>query len=127
MNASGAAAGVGLLSAASWGGSDFIGGFGSRRAPALLVVISGHFVTLLILLAVCGGMHLPLPGRAPLLYAALGGFEGAFALALFYRALAMGAMGLTAAITGLLTALVPVLFSMVHDGLPTALSAAGLA
>ncbi len=127
MNASGAAAGVGLLSAASWGGSDFVGGFGSRRAPVLLIVVSGHFVTLLILLALCTGMHLPLPSHVPLFYAALGGFEGAFALALFYRALAMGAMGLTAAITGLLTALVPVLFSMVHDGLPTALSAAGLA
>jgi drug/metabolite transporter (DMT)-like permease len=127
VNPSGAAAGVGLLSAASWGGSDFIGGLGSRRAPVLLIVISGHFVTLLILLALCAGIHLPLPARASLFYAALGGFEGAFALALFYRALAMGAMGLTAAITGLLTALVPVLFSMMHDGLPTALSAAGLA
>jgi drug/metabolite transporter (DMT)-like permease len=126
VNPSGAAAGVGLLSAASWGGSDFFGGFGSRRAPVLLIVISGHFVTLLLLIAICTGMHLPIPGRAPLLYAALGGFEGAFALALFYRALAMGAMGLTAAITGLLTALVPVLFSMMHDGLPTALSATGL-
>ena len=38
----------------------------------------------------------------------LGGFEGSLALAIFYRALAMGAMGLTAALTGLLTALVPV-------------------
>jgi hypothetical protein len=44
------------------------------------------------------------------------------ALALFYRALAMGAMGLTAALTGLLTALVPVLFSIAHDGLPTPLA-----
>ena len=35
-------------------------------------------------------------------------------------------MGLTAALCGLLTALVPVLFSMIHDGLPTPLVAAGL-
>jgi drug/metabolite transporter (DMT)-like permease len=38
----------------------------------------------------------------------------------------MGAMGLTAALCGLLTALIPVLFSMIHDGLPTPLVAAGL-
>ena len=63
----------------------------------------------------------------PLLYAAVGGFEGSLALAIFYRALAMGAMGLTAALTGLLTALVPVLFSLVHEGLPSARTAAGLA
>ena len=39
----------------------------------------------------------------------------------------MGAMGLTAALTGLLTALVPVAFSILHDGLPTPLTAIGLA
>jgi drug/metabolite transporter (DMT)-like permease len=114
------------MSAASWGGSDFIGGLGARRAPALLVVASGHFVTLIVLLAVCIGTHLAIPGRRDLIFSAVGGFEGAIGLALFYRALAMGAMGLTAALTGLLTALVPVLFSLIHDGLPTPLTAAGL-
>jgi drug/metabolite transporter (DMT)-like permease len=120
-------AGFGLASAATWGGSDFVGGLGARRAPALLVVISGHVVSLLILLAICLGLHLAVPGSHSLLFAALGGFEGSLALAIFYRALAMGAMGLTAALTGLLTALIPVLFSLFHDGLPTPLIAAGLA
>lgn len=127
MNSSGAAAGLGLLSAATWGGSDFIGGIGARRSPALLVVASGHIFSVLVLLAICLGFHLPLPGSQYLLYAALGGFEASIALAIFYRALAMGAMGLTAALTGLLTALIPVLFSLIHDGLPTPLTAAGLA
>lgn len=127
MNSSAAAAGLGLISAASWGGSDFVGGVGARRAPALLVVASGHIFSLLVLLAVCLGIRLVLPGPHYLFYAALGGFEGSLALALFYRALAMGAMGLTAALTGLLTALVPVTFSLFHDGLPNPLTAAGLA
>jgi len=39
----------------------------------------------------------------------------------------MGAMGLTAALTGLLTALVPVLFSLYRYGLPAPLTIAGLA
>ncbi len=126
MNASANAAGLGLLSAASWGGSDFIGGLGARRAPTLLVVAAGHAVSLLVLLAYCLGAHLPFPGARPMIFTAVGGFEGAIALAVFYRALAMGAMGLTAALTGLLTALVPVLFSLFHDGLPTRLVALGL-
>jgi drug/metabolite transporter (DMT)-like permease len=126
MNPSGTAAGLGLLSAASWGGSDFVGGLGARRAPTLLVVASGHFITLLVLLAICLGTHLALPARHDLLFAAVGGFEGAVGLALFYRALAMGAMGITAALTGLLTALAPVLFSLFHDGLPTLLTLVGL-
>lgn len=127
MSSSAAAAGLGLVSAATWGGSDFVGGIGARRAPAILVVASGHIFSLLVLLAICQGMRLALPGSHYLVYAALGGFEGSLALAVFYRALSMGAMGLTAALTGLLTALVPVLFSMVHDGLPTPLAAVGLA
>lgn len=127
MNWSGSAAGLGLLSAASWGGSDFIGGLGARRAPVFLIVVSGHFVTLLALLAISLGARFPLPGRHDLLLAAAGGFEGALALAMFYRALAMGAMGLTAALTGLLTAMIPVLFSLLEDGLPSSAGALGLA
>ncbi len=127
MNASGASAGLGLVSAASWGGSDFVGGMGARRAPALLVVASGHIVSFLILLTYCLGIRLALSGSHYLLYALIGGFEGSVALAIFYRALAMGAMGLTAALTGLLTALVPVVFSMFVDGLPSPLTALGLA
>ena len=127
MNPSGATAGIGLMAAATWGGSDFVGGVGARRAPALLVVASGHIFSLLVLLALCHGMRLAVPGTHDLFFAALGGFEGSLALALFYRALSMGAMGLTAALTGLLTALIPVIFSLFHDGVPSPLTLAGLA
>jgi drug/metabolite transporter (DMT)-like permease len=92
----------------------------------LLVVVSGHSFTLIVLLAICLGMRLGLPGWSPFLYSAVGGFEGALALSLFYRALAMGAMGLTAALCGLITALIPVLYSMIREGLPRPLEAAGL-
>lgn len=115
-----------MISAASWGGSDFVGGVGARRSPALLVVATGHAFSLLVLLAVCLGMRLAIPGTHYVLYAVLGGFEGSLALAVFYHALAMGAMGLTAALTGLLTALVPVLFGLFHDGLPGPVTLLGL-
>ena len=126
MSSSGAVAGLGLATAATWGGSDFVGGMGARRAPAMLVVVSGHVVSLLILLTICASLRLALPATHSLAYAALGGFEGSLALAVFYRALSMGAMGLTAAVTGLLTALLPVLFSLFHDGTPSPTAAAGL-
>jgi drug/metabolite transporter (DMT)-like permease len=117
---------LGLGAAVTWGGSDFAGGFGSRRAPALLLTFSGHFVTLLALLAACFFAALPLPHRAAFAEAAIGGVEGSLALVAFYRALSMGAMGLTAALTGLLTALVPVLFGLWSEGLPVPLACAGL-
>jgi uncharacterized membrane protein len=127
MNASGASTGFSLVSAVSWGGSDFAGGFGARRAPAVLVAISGHAVSFLILLIVCVTIRIAMPGTHSLLFAMIAGFEGALSLALFYRALALGSMGLTAAVAGLLTALVPVVFSAIRYGLPAPYTAAGLA
>jgi drug/metabolite transporter (DMT)-like permease len=123
---SAASVGLGLAAATTWGGSDFTGGVGARRSPALLIVASGHFVTLILLLAACLLGHLPIPHGREFLEGAIGGLEGSLALAVFYRALAMGAMGLTAALTGLLTALVPVLFGLWSEGLPAPLAAGGL-
>jgi len=117
---------LGLAAATTWGGSDFVGGIAARRSPALLVVASGHFVTLLLLLAACGVGHLPLPHRVEFLEGSLGGVEGSLALVIFYRALSMGAMGLTAALTGLLTALVPVLFGLWSEGMPAPVASIGL-
>ncbi|MGA9585593.1 MAG: EamA family transporter, partial [Terracidiphilus sp.] len=127
MSSSGAAAGLGLLSAASWGGSDFAGGWGARRASSLLVTASGQIVSLAALLIVCLALRVALPGTSYLIYGAIGGFEGAIALAVFYRALAMGVMGLTAALTGVMTALVAVAFDIVNSGWPNAITFAGLA
>jgi drug/metabolite transporter (DMT)-like permease len=126
LASSGATAGLGLLSAATWGGSDFAGGWGARRASSLLVTASGQIVSLAALLILCVVLRLALPGASYLLYAAIGGFEGAIALAVFYRALSMGAMGLTAALTGLMTALIPVLFELFHSGWPSVVTAVGL-
>jgi drug/metabolite transporter (DMT)-like permease len=117
--------GLGMVAAITWGGSDFAGGVGAKRHPALLVVASGHLVTLLVLLLVCGIGHLPMPPQREFLEAAFGGLEGSLALVTFYRALAMGAMGLTATLTGLLTALVPVLYGIWSDGLPAPLAIFG--
>jgi drug/metabolite transporter (DMT)-like permease len=127
MNSPAAAAGFGLLSASSWGGSDFAGGWGARRASSLLVTASGQIVSLAALLVICLVLRIALPETSYLVYAAIGGFEGAIALAVFYRALAMGAMGLTAALTGVMTALVPVVFDLLHSGWPNAITLAGLA
>jgi drug/metabolite transporter (DMT)-like permease len=118
---------LGLAAATTWGGSDFAGGIGARRSPALLITASGHAATLVVLLAICIFGALPVPHRMEFFEGAIGGVEGSLALVLFYRALAMGAMGLTAALTGLLTALVPVLFGLWSEGLPAPLAIGGLA
>ena len=119
------AVGMGLTAAALWGGSDFAGGLGARRAPALLVVAAGHLVTFCLLILLCAGASLP--GRAAVAMGLLAGIEGALSLALFYHALSAGAMGVTAALTGVLTAAVPVLFALLRQGWPRWTEWGGLA
>ena len=126
------AVGMGLTAAALWGGSDFAGGLGARRAPALLVVAAGHLVTFSLLFVVCAGAGIPLPAQRCVLLGVAAGVEGALSLAIFYRALAEGAMGVTAAVTGVLTAAVPVAFALAgqvwtRQGWPRATEWAGLA
>jgi drug/metabolite transporter (DMT)-like permease len=53
------------------------------------------------------------------------GAFGGVALVLYYQALSLGEMGLTTALTGLLTALVPVAFSFVTQGSPKSSQIAG--
>ena len=119
------AVGMGLTAAALWGGSDFAGGLGARRAPALLVVAAGHLVTFCLLMLLCAGT--PLPGHGAVALGLLAGMEGALSLALFYHALSAGAMGVTAALTGVLTAAVPVLFALLRQGWPQWTEWGGLA
>ena len=61
MASSGATAGLSLLSAATWGGSDFAGGWGARRASSLLITASGQVISLAALVCICLVLRLPVP------------------------------------------------------------------
>lgn len=111
---------LGLVVAALWGASDFLGGLASRRASALLVVVVAHGLSMAMLVLIALGTHARFPSERTAVWGLLTGLSGGAALIVFYRALAMGEMGLTAALTGLLTALVPVVFSWVSEGRPAA-------
>jgi drug/metabolite transporter (DMT)-like permease len=110
--------GLGVAAAVFWGASDFLGGLATRKAHVVLVVAMAHSLSLGLLLLIAGATRSPLP---PSRYALLGICAGAFggvALILYYQALSLGEMGLTTALAGLLTALVPVIFSFVTQGSP---------
>jgi drug/metabolite transporter (DMT)-like permease len=117
--------GLGLAASAFWGGSDFLGGLATRKAHVVLVVALAHSLSLGLLLLLAWATHASVP---PLHFALLGLCAGAFggvALMLYYQALSLGEMGLTTALTGLLTALVPVIFSFVTQGSPKPSQMAG--
>jgi drug/metabolite transporter (DMT)-like permease len=102
-----------------WGSSDFAGGYGSRRANAFVLTAFSHVCAFALMFAVALAQHGEFPSRASILWALLAGATGGFSLAIFYRALALGQMGLTAPIAALLGAAIPTLVDIAIEGAPS--------
>ena len=101
-----------------WGASDFLGGIGARRANAFLFTAIVHLSGMVLMGALALLAGAPLPGNASLRWALLAGSVGGIALALFYRALASGKMGLTAPIGAVLGAGIPTIVTAFAQGFP---------
>lgn len=101
-----------------WGASDFIGGFGSRRTNAFVFTALVHASGLGLMLVLALLLHSAFPSRQGALWALAAGGIGGFALAIFYRALASGKMGLTAPVAALTGAVIPTLVDVRVEGLP---------
>lgn len=115
---------LGLLAAITWGAADFAGGLATRRAAPSRVVLIAHGISLVLLAAVSLQMPVSLPTWA-MFGGLLSGVVGGLALMLFYEALSLGAMGLSAAVAGLLTAVLPVVLAIRSQGAPATLQIAG--
>ncbi len=119
-----------LLAALSWGGGDFSGGMGAKAAGGttrgtLRVMITAHTMSLSVV-----GTWLSLQGTWvlhgwPVVWGLACGIIAGLSLAAFYIALARGAMGGAAAVSGLLAAAIPAIVGMFLEGRPTSLRIAG--
>jgi drug/metabolite transporter (DMT)-like permease len=115
-----------LACALVYGAADFLGGVASRRVSAVAVVVWSQAVGLVVLLLV-----LPFLGGSPrppdLLWGMACGCAGGFAVALLYRALAIGTMGIISPVTAVLAAAVPVAFGVARGERPAPLAVLGIA
>jgi drug/metabolite transporter (DMT)-like permease len=116
-----------LAAVFAWGTSDFIGGYAARRTNAFLLTAIAHLSGLFLMTGAALASHSPFPSRTAVIWAMLGGLSGGGALAIFYRALATGRMGLTAPVAAVLGAAIPTVFGMFREGLPQAAQASGFA
>lgn len=109
-----------LTAVGVWGASDFLGGLGARRVNAFLFTSIVHASGMLLAgaLAIAIGSQFPL-GKT-LLWSLLAGAIGGASLAIFYRSLATGKMGLIAPVSAVLSAAIPTLFTAFAEGLPNA-------
>ena len=118
---------VALASATSWGSSDFLGGVAARRISPYQTVAVSHLLSLVAVLLILIGVHASASTHQTLVYGLVAGLFGGGGLMLFYGALSLGSMGLTAAFAGVLTAAVPVLFGLATQGLPKSSQLLGFA
>ncbi len=115
----------GLAASLCWGSGDFSGGLASRRAYVGSVVLTDYVVGFVLLLTLALLWKEPIPEPSDLLWGGLAGLAGVLGLLAFYSALARGKMGIVAPVSAVLTAALPVLFSVFTAGLPTLLQLGG--
>ena len=97
-----------LIAASAFGTADFLGGFASRRASVVTVILvsqsAGFVIVVPTLLIEMTPVH-----RASLIWGAVAGVAGCFGLLMLFRALAIGVMSVAAPITAVIAAGLPVL------------------
>jgi len=114
-----------LSSALVYGGADFVGGLATRRSSQyqVLALSSLAGVFLMIVFAFIWGEDWP-PLKA-FWWATLAGLAGALGLAVLYYGLSCGQAAIVSPVSGVLSAVLPVIFAAVTDSLPTPVQLAG--
>ena len=115
-----------LASAAIWGSADFIGGIATRRLPSPAVVTLSHSLSLVMLVSLALIHASKWPDTQSILFGALAGISCGTGVMVLYKALALGSMGLTAAVSGVLAAVLPVVWAFATEGLPRTPQIAGI-
>lgn len=108
----------GVTSAVSFGVGDFAGGLASRRASGLAVAALAQLVGMLLLAAFVAVTRPQVPEADSLAIGVAAGLSGAVGVAALYVAMAAGAMGLVASVSGAGSVTVPLLVGafLLHQG-----------
>ena len=114
------------LSAIVWGSADFSGGKASQRANPLAVTVLSQVYGLPVLV-ICLLLVPGTPHAADLAWAAGAGACGVVGIALLYRALASGAMTVTAPTTAVTAAVLAIGAGLLTDATPGVPSLVGIA
>src|SRR3954447_24691204 len=121
-----AAVALGLASGLLWGVADFVGGIKSQRLHVLAVVLVSQAAGLVPAGLVPLARGAPAPGGGFAAWAIASSVAGIVGLTAFYRALAVGAMGIVAPISSTAAA-IPLVVGLASGDRPTALQLAGVA
>ena len=107
-----------LTAAFVWGGSDFTGGYASRRSSQFQVLVLSALSGLVILILAAILWRESFPSAPGILWSVLAGACGAVGLAALYRALSTGEAASVAPTAAVVGAALPVLYSGLTEGIP---------
>jgi drug/metabolite transporter (DMT)-like permease len=110
----------------SYGAADFTGGFTTRRAAPLTVVLLSQVAGLALLLVLTPFIGLRMFSAADVAWGAGAGVVGGAGVMLLYRALANGRMTVVAPVTALEAAAFPVLFGLLTGERPSPIALSGV-
>jgi drug/metabolite transporter (DMT)-like permease len=108
-----------LTAVGAWGASDFLGGIGARRGQVFLFTSCVHLSGMLLAGALALTIGLPFPDAGSVRWALAAGAIGGIGLALFYRGLAIGQMGIVAPVSAVLGAALATVVAAVTEGIPS--------
>jgi drug/metabolite transporter (DMT)-like permease len=114
-----------LSASLAWGFADFGAGAATRRLPVFVVAAVSQTAGLVAVAAVVLATAHGTPSGRQFAWAAFAGLVGVVGLSFFYRALAMGTMGIVGPITAT-AAVVPVAYGLGRGERPSALQGIGV-
>ncbi|GAB6060329.1 EamA family transporter [Desulfonatronum parangueonense] len=114
-----------LLAAVAFGAADFSAGLASRRSPALTVTFLSQ-LTGLVMFGVVLGLIREQPTVLAVGWGSVAGAVVALSIFAYYRALAMGNMGIVATITAIWSAVVPFALGLALGERPTWMAVWGI-
>lgn len=115
-----------IASATTFGFADFLGGLASRRAHVLVVAALSQFAGLAVLAVVLPMAGVPATATA-LWFGAAAGIAGAGGLVFYFRALAIGPMGVTAPLAAVVGAGIPIAVGVALGERPGPMAVVGIA
>lgn len=119
--------GLAVMSAATYGGADFLGGLATKRGSAIgSVVVFSQMTGLLVVLAALPFLPPSSPTSRDIAWGAASGLAGGIGLALLYHGLATGVMSVVAPVTAVCSVVVPLAVGVAQGERPSPAAAAGI-
>ena len=114
-----------LAASLSWGLGDFGGGLGARRIQIVWVLLVSQIAGLALVGTMALATHPQAPTGREYAWGVFAGVMGVVGLTAFYRALAVGTMGIVGPISAT-GAIVPVVYGLARGERPSAFQAVGI-